>query len=96
MRPPVPFTEDQILRLGAALAGAIFLSSGAIAAELARDHMVALGTICGATDHPHCGWCLGAASLVLAGLVAFAAALRPQRKAGDVGLLQIKVKPDRS
>ncbi|HKP80019.1 MAG TPA: hypothetical protein VJU34_12930 [Phenylobacterium sp.] len=76
MRRPVRPTEDQLLRLGAALAGAIFLASAALAAVIARDHMVALGTVCGAASHAHCGWCLGTAGLVLAGLAAFAAALR--------------------
>ena len=38
--------------------------------------MLVLGAVCGAGPHPHCGWCLGAASLVMAGLAAFAVAVR--------------------
>ena len=87
MRRPVPATEDLVLRLGAGLIGALCLASSVLAAELARQHMALLGTICGAGPHPHCGWCYGAASLVLVGLVAFLYAARPARGSG---LLQIK------
>ena len=70
-------TEDQILRLGAALSSLIFLVSAELAGDLAGGHMDAIGTICGAANAPHCLWCFGAASLVLAGLAALAVALRP-------------------
>jgi len=70
-------TEDQILRLGAALSSLIFLVSAELAGDLAGGHMDAIGTICGAANAPHCLWCFGAAGLVLAGLAAFAVAIRP-------------------
>ena len=70
--------EDQLLRLGAALTGTVLMASAALAGELARDHMVVLGAICGAGPDPHCGWCFGAAGLVLAGLAAFGLAIRPR------------------
>src|SRR4051794_3177844 len=83
-------TEDQILRLGAALSSLIFLVSAELAADLARGHMDAIGTICGASDAPHCHWCFGAASLVLAGLAAMAYAARPLADFRKSGLFQIK------
>jgi hypothetical protein len=79
-------TEDHALRLGAALTGLTLAASAALAAGLAREHMAQLGALCGAAAHPHCGWCYGAAALALAGLPAFAAALRP------VSLSEIKAK----
>jgi hypothetical protein len=84
---PANVTEDRILRLGAAFVGVVFLAGGSLAWDMARAHMALLGTICGAGPHPHCGWCYGAASLVLAGLAGFAYAIRPNARAG---LLQIK------
>ncbi|MFZ5718217.1 MAG: hypothetical protein ACOY5Y_01985 [Pseudomonadota bacterium] len=93
MRRPVPPTEDLVLRLGAGLIGAVSIVSAVLAAELARQHMALLGTICGAGPHPHCGWCYGAASLVLVGLAAFAYAARPVRNGG---LLQIKAELPRA
>lgn len=86
---PANVSEDRILRLGAAFVGVIFMAGAALAWEMARAHMALLGTICGAGPHPHCGWCYGAASLVLAGLAGFAYAARPTR---NTDLLQIKVK----
>ena len=62
--------EALVLRLGAGAAGGVFLASAALAAEQAREHMALLGTLCGAGSNPHCGWCYGAAGLVLAGLAA--------------------------
>ena len=90
MRSPTPAVEDRILRLGAGLSGVAFLAGAQLAWEEAQGHMAFLGTICGAGIHPHCGWCYGAASLVLAGLAGFAYALRP--KSND-RLFQIKVSP---
>jgi len=81
-------SEDRILRLGAAIVGVIFMVGAAMAWDAAREHMALLGTICGAGPHPHCGWCYGAASLVLAGLAGFAYAARPN---SNIRLLQIKV-----
>jgi len=91
MRRPAQLTEGRVFRLGAALTGVIMMTSAALAADLARAHMLAIGTICGASSHPHCGWCFGAAGLVLAGLAAFFAALAPASQARRTGLLQIKV-----
>lgn len=79
-----------MLRLGAALTGIVLMTSASLAADLAREHMLALGAVCGAGRHPHCGWCFGAASLVLAGLAAFISALRGPRDFRRSGLLQIK------
>ena len=64
-----------MLRAGAALTGVVLTLSAALAADLARGHMLALGAICGTGANPHCGWCLGGAGLALAGVVAFAFAL---------------------
>lgn len=82
MRRPAlpPPREDQVMRLGAGLVGVVLTASAALAADLAAQHMRTLGVICGASPHPHCGWCFGAASLGLAGLAAFAMALVPTRK----------------
>lgn len=74
---PRPLTEDQVLRLGAGVAGVVLAASAALATELAIEHMRLLGIICGAESQPHCGWCYGAVGLGLAGLTAFAYALRP-------------------
>jgi hypothetical protein len=72
--------EDAVLRLGAGIVGGLLLLAAYLAAGLARAHMQGLGEICGAMPHPHCGWCYGAASLLLVGLAAFSLALRPQRR----------------
>lgn len=77
MRERAALGEDAILRFGTGLVAAILLLAALLAAGLARDHMAALGSICGASSYPHCGWCYGAAGLFTAGLAAFAVALRP-------------------
>jgi hypothetical protein len=82
--------EDRLLRFGAALTGLILLASAGLAAALAREHMTALGAICGANNAPHCFWCLGAASLVLTGLAGLAYAARPPADFRTSGLLKIK------
>lgn len=87
MRDMPTMTEDHYLRFGAALSSLVFFSSAWLAFGLARDHMAALGTICGAASAPHCGWCFGAAGLVLAGLAAAAYAVREFR---NNGLFKIK------
>ena len=69
--------EDRVFRWGAGTVGGVLLASAGLAADLSRDHMVVLGTFCGAGPVPHCGWCYGAAGLALVGLAAFAAALAP-------------------
>lgn len=79
MNPRRAFDEDRILRLGAGLVGVALLAAAGIAASNALQHMTTLGTICGAGPAPHCGWCYGAASLILLGLAAFAFAARPLR-----------------
>lgn len=85
MRRPAPANEDQILRLGTLAAGVLLMTSAWLAGDLALEHMAAIGTICGAGPGPHCGWCLGAAGLALAGLAALALAwqggARPGRPA---------------
>lgn len=70
-------TEAQVLRFGAGLTGVVLTLSSVLAADQAAAHMQAIGAICGAGPAPHCGWCIGAASLVLAGFAAFAYAARP-------------------
>ena len=99
MRFRAALTEDRLFRTGAALTGATLTASAILAADLARMHMASIGTVCGAGPHPHCGWCLGAASLVLAGLAAFRLALAPLRtrtarirpaSARKAGLFEIK------
>lgn len=79
-------SEDQLLRLGAALTGVLLLCSAGLAADAAREHMAAIGVICGAASHPHCAWCFASVGLALAGLAALAAAVAPGRS----GLLEIK------
>lgn len=86
MRRRPALTEDQAFRLGAVLTGLVLTTSAALAADLAREHMAFVGVMCGSGAIPHCGWCYGAAGLVLAGLAAFAVALRP------ADLSQIKAK----
>jgi len=71
--------EDRTFRAGAGTVGGVLLASAALAADLARDHMVLFGTVCGADPFPHCGWCYGAAGLAITGLAAFAVALAPAR-----------------
>jgi hypothetical protein len=79
MRRLAHFHEDLTFRAGAGAAGGVLLASAALAADLARDHMILFGTICGADHVPHCGWCYSAAGLAIAGLAAFAVALAPAR-----------------
>lgn len=79
-RPAVP-REDQFLRLGSFAVGVLLMASAWLAGDLARAHMAAIGSICGAGPDPHCGWCFGTASLALAGLAAFVFALRGPRAA---------------
>jgi hypothetical protein len=78
MSPHRAAREDTVLRLGSGLIGLILTTAAYLSAELARDHMASLGTMCGAGPHPHCGWCYSAASLLLVGLAAFAHATRPR------------------
>ena len=85
MRRPFAATEDQLFSAGCAVTGLTLAAGAALAADLARDHMMLLGEICGAAaSHPHCGWCYAAAGLASAGLAAFAVALRP------AGLREVK------
>ena len=77
MRRQPALTTDDVARLAAVLSGFALTASAVLAADLAREHMARLGALCGAAPHPHCGWCYAAAALALAGLAAFAAALRP-------------------
>ena len=77
--------EDFAFRSGAGTVSIVLLASAGLAADLARDHMVVLGTVCGAASTPHCGWCYGAAGLALAGLAAFAAALHDTSGASTLG-----------
>lgn len=67
-----------MFRAGAGAVGGVLLASAGLAADLARDHMGLIGTVCGAGPDPHCGWCYSTAGLVLAGLAAFVVALRPE------------------
>lgn len=91
MRHRSALIEDSALRLGAVLTGVTFLVSAWLAVDLARGHMATLGTICGASNAPHCGWCFGAAVLVLAGLAAFVYAMaKPSPGFRRSGLLQVK------
>ncbi|MBX3485469.1 hypothetical protein [Phenylobacterium sp.] len=81
MRRRVHALEDRAFRLGAATAGGVLFVGAGLAADLARGHMILLGTVCGAGPDPHCGWCFGAAGLALAGLAAVAVAILPERAA---------------
>lgn len=83
----MPMTEDHFLRFGAALSSLVFFASAGLSFELARDHMAALGAICGAASAPHCGWCFGAAGLAIAGLAAAVHAVAGNR---NTGLFKIK------
>jgi hypothetical protein len=77
MRRRIQSIEDLVVRTGVVAVGGVLLASAGLAADLARDHMLLLGTICSAGPAPHCGWCYGAAGLALSGFAAFALALRP-------------------
>lgn len=90
MRRRRPVTEEVALRAGYGVAGLALTASAALAADLALEHMALLGVVCGASPHPHCGWCYGAAGLALAGLAAFAASLGGPGLLRKPGLLQIK------
>lgn len=71
--------EDRAFRVGAGTVGGVLLASAGLAADLARDHMALMGTICGVGTVTHCGWCYATAGLVLSALAAFAVALAPSR-----------------
>lgn len=77
MRDRVSLDENTILRAGTALLGLILLASAAISFELAREHMAALGVICGGEEAPHCGWCYASVGFVMTGLSSLIAAARP-------------------
>ena len=74
-RVPHPI-EAGVFRAGVGTVGGVLVASSGIAADLAREHMALSGTICGVAAAPHCGWCYAAIGLLLAGLTAFAIALR--------------------
>lgn len=76
-RPPTPI-ESRVERLATGLLGAILMASAVVSAGLAQDEIASRGVLCG-IDHLHCGWCYGAVGFVLAGLTAFAVALRPAK-----------------
>lgn len=76
-RHPHPI-EDRVFRATAGTVGGVLLASAGLAADLARQHMALLGTICGVGSAPHCGWCYVAAGLALAGIAAIAAAVSPR------------------
>ena len=80
-----------MFRLGAGTVGGVLFASSGLAADQALQHMALVRTICGASDAPHCGWCYGAAGLLLAGLAAFAVAFSSRNS----GLLQVKADPAR-
>jgi hypothetical protein len=86
--------EDATLRNGLGLLGVVLLASAALAVDLAREHMAALSALCGAPEHPHCGWCHAAAGLALMGVTALLAAVRPSQP--QLSLRQIKAKLDRT
>lgn len=73
MRP----SEESASRLAWGGLGLTLLASAGLSGDLARQHMAALGHLCGAAAVPHCGWCYAAAGFALAGVSAFAAAARP-------------------
>lgn len=74
MRRPVD--EQSILRWGVGLNGLLLLIAASFAADMAAQHMRALGVICGGSA-PHCGWCYAAAAFALSGVAALAGALLP-------------------
>lgn len=82
--PPTPI-QSRVERLATGLLGASFLTSAALSAGLARDHMALRGVICGVEQVPHCGWCYTAAALALAGLAAWVTALSPAGSATEPG-----------
>jgi hypothetical protein len=81
MRPVPAAAGNPADRLILGVSGVLLLAAGGLAARLAALHMAALGVICGASPAtPHCGWCVTAAALMLAGAAATYAALRPARR----------------
>lgn len=77
--------NDSTARLGLASAGALCLVSAALALALAREHMRFLGSLCGDSVQPHCGWCFAAASFSLLGVGLLAASLRRPTRQVDLG-----------
>jgi len=76
MRERFTLDEDAILRAGSALLGLILLASSAVSFELAREHMAALGVICGSDQAPHCGWCYASVGFFMTGVSTLIAAAR--------------------
>jgi hypothetical protein len=76
MRERPNLDEDVILRAGSALLGLILLASAAVSFELAREHMAALGVICGGDEVPHCGWCYASVGFLMTGVATLIAAVR--------------------
>lgn len=81
------FVKAQLhARLAGGLFGFLLLWGATLSALFAEAHANALGSICGASASPHCGWCYAAVSLALAGLTACAAALAPWRSVAETNL----------
>lgn len=75
-RHPHP-KEDRVFRATAGTVGGVLLASAGLAADLARDHMIRLGALCGGGFAPHCAWCYAAAGFAILGLAALALAFAP-------------------
>jgi hypothetical protein len=74
-----PSDEVRLLRLGAGLLALTLLAAAGLAGDLARQHMAAIGRLCGGGDAPHCAWCYAAVAFALSGLSAAFAAAPPGR-----------------
>ena len=68
--------QERRLAIGAlAVLGLTLFACGAVATQIAIEHMARDAAICGPLNG-HCGWCYGAAGLIIAALAAIGLAAR--------------------
>lgn len=68
------------LRVIAVLTGLLMLTGAAVAGLFAREHMMLLNSICGSSQHAHCGWCIAALGLAAVGAPLLLHGLRPAER----------------
>ena len=67
--------ERRLVASAVAVLGLTLSVCGAVATQIAIEHMARDAAICGPLNG-HCGWCYGAAGLIIAALAAFGLAAR--------------------
>ena len=67
--------EHRLVAGAVAVLGLTLSVCGAVATQIAIEHMARDAAICGPLNG-HCGWCYGAAGLIIAALAAFGLAAR--------------------